>query len=598
MEQGLDGVAPLRRAPRPGRGLAERGTRVEQAALAPALPSSGRRRPVAAGPARRLWLLAWTLAAGLTALLVLAPVAALGIEALQGSGGLWPHLLAYVLPPALRDTALLLAGVGLVVVAVGTGAAWLVAAYDFPGRRLLDWALLLPLAVPTYIAAYAYLDLLHPVGPVQSAIRALLGYARPRDLILPDLRSLPGCILLLGFVLYPYVYLPTRALFLMQSATLVEAGRSLGAGPAAVFLRVALPLARPAIALGASLALLEALNDIGAAEFLGVRTLTVSIYDTWVNRSDLPGAAGLALVMLAACLGLIAVERRARRGRGYAGAAQRPRRMSRTPLSGPAALAALALGLVPVALGFLAPASYLAVEASRRLHRAGLSGAILSESLNTLVYAALATAVATVLGLIVAAGPRLLGGRWREALLRCATFGYAIPGAILAIGLLPPLAALDGALDGASRALTGAPLAAMGLGTGAALIYAYAVRFLAVTAGSSEAGLARVPRSLGDAARILGRGPAGALARVHLPLTWPALLGGALLVFVDCVKELPATLILRPLNVETLATHLYGEAARGTYEDGAVAALLIVAVGLLPVALLLRVSTPKASPEA
>lgn len=553
-----------------------------------------RLRSPAAGRPHGPWLRAWTLAAGLTALLVLAPVASLAVEALQGSGGLWPHLLAHVLPPSLVETGLLLAGVGAVVVVVGTGAAWLVAAYEFPGRRLLDWALLLPLAVPTYIGAYAYLDLLHPVGPVQSAARALLGYARPRDLILPDLRSLPGCILLLGFVLYPYVYLPTRALFLMQSATLVEAGRSLGAGPGAVFLRVALPLARPAIALGASLALLEALNDIGAAEFLGVRTLTVSIYDTWVNRSDLAGAAGLALVMLAACLGLIAVERRARRGRGYAGAAQRPRRMSRTILAGPAALVALGAGLVPVALGFLAPASYLAVEAVRRLHVAGLSGAILSESLNTLLYAGLATLVATTLGLLVAAGPRLLGGRWRGMLLRCATFGYAIPGAILAIGLLPPLAALDGLLDGASRALTGLPLAAMGLGTGAALVYAYVVRFLAVTTGSSEAGLARVPRSLGDAARVLGRGPAGALAQVHLPLTWPAVLGGALLVFVDCVKELPATLILRPLNVETLATHLYGEAARGTYEDGAVAALLIVAVGLLPVALLLRVSTPKA----
>ncbi len=444
---------------------------------------------------------------------------------------------------------------------VGTGAAWLVAAYEFPGRRLLDWALLLPLAVPTYIAAYAYLDLLHPVGPVQGAIRALLGYARPRDLVLPDLRSLPGCILLLGFVLYPYVYLPTRALFLMQSATLVEAGRSLGARPAAVFLRVALPLARPAIALGASLALLEALNDIGAAEFLGVRTLTVSIYDTWVNRSDLPGAAGLALVMLAACLGLIAVERRARRGRGYAGAAQRPRRMSRTPLSGPRGPRGArprprpgrprlpGAGELPRGRGVPAAASGRPVR-----------GDPVGEPQH-LVYAALATVVATILGLVVAAGPRLLGGRWREALLRCATFGYAIPGAILAIGLLPPLAALDGLLDGASRALTGAPLAAMGLGTGAALVYAYAVRFLAVTAGSSEAGLARVPRSLGDAARILGRGPVGALAKVHLPLTWPALLGGALLVFVDCVKELPATLILRPLNVETLATHLYGEAA-------------------------------------
>ncbi|WFT83690.1 iron ABC transporter permease [Methylobacterium sp. CB376] len=538
----------------------------------------------------------WTLAAGATALLVLAPLAALAAEALQGSGGLWPHLLAYVLPQAVRDTVLLLAGVGLLVIAIGTGAAWLVAAHDFPGRRILDWALLLPLAMPTYIVAYAYLDLMHPIGPVPSAIRAMLGVARPRDLMLPDIRSLPGCVLLLGFVLYPYVYLPTRALFLMQSASLVEAGRSLGLGPAAVFRRVALPLARPAIALGTSLALLEALNDIGAAEFLGVRTLTVSIYATWVNRSDLPGAAAIALVMLLLVLAVIAVERWARRRRGYAAAAQRPRRMGRRRLSGTAALAAFGLGLVPVTVGFLAPAGHVAVQAARRLHGAGVSPQILAETLHTLLYAGLATLVATGLGLLVAAGPRLFGRAltWRVALVRGATLGYAVPGAILAIGLMPPLAGLDAALDGASRALTGAGLGLVGLGTGVALIYAYLVRFLAITVGTGEAGLARVPRSLGDAGRVLGRGAAGVLAQVYLPLTWPAVLGGALLVFVDCVKELPATLLLRPLNVETLATHLYGEAARGTYEDGAVAALLIVAVGLAPVAVLLRTSTPRA----
>ncbi|GJD48486.1 hypothetical protein OPKNFCMD_1207 [Methylobacterium crusticola] len=550
-------------------------------------------RPQALPAPARLRPGAWTLAAAAAALLVLAPLAALAAEALRGSSGLWPHLLAYVLPQAIRDTALLLAGVGILVVAVGTGAAWIVAAYEFPGRRILDWALLLPLAVPTYIAAYAYLDLLHPVGPVQSGLRSLLGYARPRDLALPDLRSLPGCILLLGFVLYPYVYLPTRALFLMQSASLVEAGRCLGLRPAAVFRRVALPLARPAIALGTSLALLEALNDIGAAEFLGVRTLTVSVYATWVNRSDLPGAAGIALALLLACLALIGLERAARRGRGYAGAAQRPRRMGRTPLAGPAALAAAGACLVPVALGFLAPAGFLALEAARRLRVAGLSDALLSESLNTLRFSALATLVAVALGLLLAAGPRLVPGAWRAALVRCATLGYAVPGAILAIGLMPPLAAVDGALDGLSRTLAGAGLGALGLGTGFALVYAYVVRFLAIAVGTGEAGLARVPRSLGDAARVLGRGPGATLAQVHLPLAWPAVLGGALLVFVDCVKELPATLLLRPLNVETLATHLYGEAARGTYEDGAVAALLIVAVGLLPVAVLLRVSTPR-----
>ncbi|MGY2049467.1 ABC transporter permease [Methylobacterium sp. JK268] len=528
---------------------------------------------------------------------MLAPLLALAGEALRGSQGLWPHLLVHVLPEALRDTALLLAGVGLLVVAIGTGAAWLVAAHDFPGRRLLDAALLLPLAMPTYIVAYAYLDLLHPVGPVQGAIRALLGVARPRDLVLPDLRSLPGCILLLGFVLYPYVYLPVRALFLMQSASLVEAARCLGLPPTALFRRVALPLARPAIALGASLALLEALNDIGAAEFLGVRTLTVSIYATWVNRSDLPGAAAIALVMLAFVLALMAVERAARRRRGYAGAAQRPRPMARRRLTGPAALAALALGLVPVGIGFLAPAAYLAVEAVRRVRFAGVSPQILGEALNTVLYAGLATLAATALGLLVATGPRLVTGPpawWRAALARCATLGYAVPGAILAIGLMPPLAGLDAALDGASRALTGAGLGRIGPGTGVALVYAYLARFLAIPVGSSEAGLARVPRSLGDAGRVLGRSAVGVLARIHLPLTWPAVVGGALLVFVDCVKELPATLLLRPLNVETLATHLYGEAARGTYEDGAVAAFLIVAVGLAPVALLLRTATPRA----
>ncbi|MFD0936581.1 ABC transporter permease, partial [Methylobacterium trifolii] len=260
-------------------------------------------------------------AAGLLAALILAPVISLALSAAQGTGELWPNLAAYVLPGAIRDTVLLLLGVGLLVVAIGTGAAWLVAAFEFPGRRWLDAALLLPLAVPTYIVAYAYLDLLHPLGPVQGGLRALFGLTRPRDLPFPELRSLPGCILLLGLVLYPYVYLPTRALFLMQAGTLLEAARTLGAGPGRVFARIALPLARPAIALGTGLALMEALNDVGAAEFLGVRTLTVQVYATWVNRSDLPGAAQIALVMLVGVLGLLALERAGRGARGYAASA-------------------------------------------------------------------------------------------------------------------------------------------------------------------------------------------------------------------------------------------------------------------------------------
>ena len=552
--------------------------------------------PVA--PSRTLRAGAAALLLGLAALavaaLVLSPVVSLAHAALQGTGELWPHLWAYVLPQALWQTGALLLGVGAMVTVLGTGTAWLVAAYEFPGRRLLEIGLLLPLAVPTYIVAYAYLDLLHPLGPVQSTLRDLLGLTRPRDLAFPEIRSLPGCILLLGFVLYPYVYLPTRALFRMQAANLMEAARTLGGRPATTFRRVALPLARPAIALGTSLALMEALNDIGAAEFLGVRTLTVQVYATWINRSDLAGAAQIALVMLALVMVLVAAERRARRGRSFATAAQRPRRMARLPLSRAAGAAALALGLLPVACGFLIPAGFLGHSAAARILRTGIPERLPAEIASTVLYAGIATLIAAAIGFLVAASPRLLARKsWGPALIRVAGLGYALPGTILAIGLLGPLALADGALGEAGRALFGVAPALVGLGTGGALVTAYLVRFLGIAVGTSEAGLARLPGTLPEASRLLGHGPLGTLRRIQLPLAWPALLSGALLVFVDCAKELPATLLLRPLNVETLATHLYGEAARGTYEDGTVAALLIVLVGLIPVALLLRVDIPE-----
>ena len=255
----------------------------------------------------------WIVISALVAALVLAPVTALAVIGSAGPGDLWPHLIANVLPTAFRVTALLLLGVGILVIAIGAGSAWLVTAYDFPGRRMLEWALLLPLAVPTYIIAFAYLDILHPIGPVRSTLRGLLGLAEPGSLWFPEIRSLAGCIVLFGLVLYPYVYLSTRALFAMQAAGLVDAAETLGARRRPIFFRIALPLARPAIAVGTSLALMEALNDIGASEFLGVRTLTVSIYATWINRSNLAGAAEIALLMLVIVVALILIERWARR---------------------------------------------------------------------------------------------------------------------------------------------------------------------------------------------------------------------------------------------------------------------------------------------
>ena len=535
-------------------------------------------------PARR-----WMSAAAIIGALVALPVLALAWEALQGSTGLWPHLLTYVLPPALSQTATLLLGVGIVVTVIGTSTAWLVTAYDFPGRRQLEWALLLPLAVPTYIIAYAYLDILHPLGVVQGTIRALLGYSSPREFRLPDIRSMTGCIVLLGFVLYPYVYITTRAMFLTQAANLVEVSRTLGTRRGQLFRRVALPLARPAIAVGVSLALMEALNDIGASEFLGVRSLTISVYTTWVTRADLPGAAQIALAMLVLVVALVVVERWARRRQRYWTAAQRSRSFAPHRLPPLPGLAALALGLLPVLVGFAAPALYLAVEALRRFRFNGISDRLLSEAVNTVVLAAIATGIVLLFGVIMAYTARSRPGRVAAALQRLSTIGYAMPGTVIAIGILVPIAALDQVIDRAASAWLGVSTGLLLIGSGAALVYAYVARFLAISTGAVEAGFSRIPQSFDQAARSLGQTVTGTFRHVHLPLSKAALAAAGLLVFVDCMKELPATLLLRPLNVETLATHLYGEAARGTYEEAAIAALAIVLVGILPVVLLARI---------
>lgn len=338
----------------------------------------------------------------LAALIVIAPVAALLWHAFAGDVAHWQHLLNNVVPVALRDTLILLAGVGVVVTVLGVGSAWLLSAYDFPGKALLGWALLLPLAVPTYIMAYAYLDLLHPIGPVQSSIRALLGYSSPREWRLPDVRNMTGAILILGFVLYPYVYLTMRAMFLTQAANLIEAARTLGARRQEVFLRIVLPLARPAWAVGLSLALLETLNDIGASSFLGVKTLTVSVYTAWTARSDLAAAAQIALTMLVVIIGLILIERKGRARQRFANT-QKMQPMRPRTLHGPAALMALSLGLVPVLIGFVIPAAYLCVQAWKRLnHSAGVSRALLDSLYNTLLVASLATLITVAVGLMIA----------------------------------------------------------------------------------------------------------------------------------------------------------------------------------------------------
>ncbi len=533
----------------------------------------------------------WAALSAAAALLVITPIIALAFVAADAPAGgqsIWPHLMAFVLPQAITDTALLLAGVGVLAMIIGTSAAWLVCAYDFPGRKVLDWALLLPLAVPTYIVAYAYLDLLHPVGPMQTVLRAVLGIENPQDLRLPDIRSMTGCIVLLGFVLYPYVYLTARALFLMQTASLIEAARTLGAAPSHVFFKVVLPLARPAIAIGLSLSLMEALNDIGASEFLGVRTMTVAVYTTWVTRSDLVGAAQIALCTLLLVVALVMLERWSRRHLNYAGTAQRPRRMSARRLTGLSAWMALATGLLPALIGFIIPAAYLGAAATDRLSTNGFPRAIGQATLNTILVSSAAAIITVLIGLGIAYFMRLVPAA--RGIGRVASLGYAVPGTVLAIGLLAPMAAIDLFIHNLAGSVFGITTGLVVMGSGAALIYAYTARFLAISIGSIEAGFNRLSPSLDHAARTLGQTPTGVLKRVHLPLLRPALGTAAILVFVDCMKELPATLLLRPLNFETLATVLYGEAARGTYEDGAIAALMIVLAGIIPVIVLARMS--------
>ncbi|QIL69221.1 iron ABC transporter permease [Diaphorobacter sp. HDW4B] len=527
----------------------------------------------------------WQASSVLIALGVLAPVVSLIWLALGADWAHWKHLVQYVLPDAALNTAMLMGGVGVLTLVVGTGCAWLVSAHDFPGRKLLHWALLLPLAMPAYIVAFAYLDLLHPIGPVQGALRWMLGYSSPREWRLPDLRSMGGAIFVLGFVLYPYVYMTARAMFMTQPAHLMEAARMLGESRWGAFRRVALPMARPALAVGLSLALLETLNDIGASEFLGVNTLTVSVYTTWITRTDLAGAAQIACSMLLVVIALVWLERHARRHQRY-GSAQRMRAIQPERLHGAKAWLATLFTALPVLIGFIAPAAYLCWETYKRLSQGqGVSTGLWMSLGNTLTLALGVTVVTVIAGLIIAWATRngvstRHPSRWQA---RVATLGYAIPGTVLAIGLLTPALALDGGIARLLN-LTGLPLMALGV----ILVVACSIRFLVIPVGGIESGLQRIPSTLEQASRLLGETAFGTLLRVHLPLLKPAVATSALLVFVDAMKELPATLLLRPANFDTLATWLYAEAARGTYEEGAVAALLIVVAGLLPVVLLAK----------
>jgi iron(III) transport system permease protein len=531
------------------------------------------------------------------ALLVLAPLVSLIVIAFRGDAEVWAQLFAYVLPPAILQTAGLLGGVALLTGIVGVGTAWLTTVYRFPASAMLAWLLPLPLAMPAYIVAYIYADLLAAAGPVQSALRAAAGWRTAQEYWFPEIRSLPGAILVMSFVLYPYVYLSARAMFQTQSACLLEVARTLGATRRDLLRHVGLPLARPALAVGLSLAMLEALNDIGATEYLGVRTLTIAIFTTWLNRGSLAGAAQIACVMLVVIAGVIALERYGRRNRRFGVSERRPRLLTPIPLTGSRAALACVACATPVAVGFFIPAAALAHEVIVRGLLVGFDPDLFRHTANTVLLASCATAVALLLGFGAAVAVRLLPRPYMAAALLVAGLGYAVPGTVLALGLLSPLVAVDEGLNWLSRLATGTSVGLVLAGSGAALVIAYVIRFLTIATGSAQAGLGRISVHMDDAARTLGARVGELVRRVHLPLLRPALGAAALLVFVDCLKELPATLLLRPLNVETLSTYVYQFATRGSFEEGALAALLIVAAGIVPVIRITRYAELTLAPQ-
>jgi iron(III) transport system permease protein len=526
------------------------------------------------------------IAAVLVSLIVALPMLALAVIALAPAPGIWPHLLGTTLPYSLSQTLMLLAGVAALTLFAGGGTAWLVTMYRFPGRGFFDWGLILPLALPTYITAYCYGEFLDYTGPVQTALRAIGGFTSYQDYWFPPIRSLGGAVFVFSCVLYPYVYLTARASFALQSVHVLEVARTLGRTGTGALIEVALPMARPALAAGLSLALMECMNDVGAVEYLGVQTLTRSVFDAWIQRSSLAGAAQLALVMFVFVIALLMLERYGRRDRRFqTGRTDRPVPANALPPL-KAAIAALACGL-PLLVGFLIPLGVLTEGAILQGARYGL-GDYGRTALNSVLLSALTAAAVVLLALLLGAALRLSRSRWITIAVRVSSLGYAIPGTVVALGLILPLAGLDNWLSAALQSWLGLHGGLFLSGSVFALILAYMIRFMAVGFGSVEAGWQRVPVNLDAAARTLGATPLGMLARVHLPLLRPAVGAAALLVFVDTMKELPATLLLRPFNFETLATHIYIYASQEQFERSAVSALSIVLVGLVPLILMHR----------
>ncbi|WP_228408728.1 ABC transporter permease [Profundibacter amoris] len=529
----------------------------------------------------------WSAGALLIAALVMMPIASVVWIAFHPAENIWPHLLATTLPRYLVNSLVMMLSVGVLAGLIGVGTAWLVAMYRFPGGRWLEWLLLLPLAIPAYIGAYALVDFLEYAGPVQTWLRGVFGWATSRDYWFPEIRSRSGAILVMALALYPYVYLLTRSAFREQSGNTYEVARALGAGPWKRFWRVGLPLVRPAIAAGMAIVMMETVSDFGTVEFFAVQTLTTGIFTTWLEANNAGGAAQIAGVVLLLVLLLVGLEKSSRRNQRFHEGARHKRPIVQIPLQGARGWLATLFCSLPFLGGFVLP---VGVMLSHALRNTGYwSNPALGRALwNTVSVGGGAALVTVAAAVFLVYGVRLTGRRLPRLIMPFTTIGYAAPGAVLAVGILIPLAAIDNRLADFVEWATGVDIGLVLTGTGFAIVFAYSVRFFAIAQGAADGAMGRISPSLPMAARSLGRSAGGTLLTVYAPLIRGSLMTALLLVFVDSVKELPATLLLRPFNYNTLSTLVYEQASLENIGEASPAALLVIGVGMLAVLLLAR----------
>lgn len=534
----------------------------------------------------RLWREPWLWTVTVFSLLLAVPVLLIFSSIFIPQKALWQHLIDTVLSDYVYHSLVIAFSVGALTLLVGTSLAWLVARYEFSGRGSLQWLILLPMAMPAYILAYTYTGMLDVAGPLQTQLRAFFNWTY-HDYWFPDVRSVGGAILMLTLVLYPYVYMLGRTAFSEQSASFYEASRSMGVSGFAYFRKVAFPLARPAILTGTALAMMEAFADYGTVQYFGISTFTTGIFRTWNGLGNAIGAAQLAAVLTSFVLVLLLIEKHSRRRLRYFHQGQKQHSAKRLSLSPIKRFWAVVACLIPVLLGFIIPCVQLIIWAAERAS-SQVDAQFVVLIWNSFYLAVSAALIAVGLALLFSYAKRVRSHWLLNSQVQLASLGYAIPGTVIAIGAMLMLSAADDLVNALTEALFDTSVGLIFSGTLVALLLAYSVRFLAVAMHNVEAGLQRIKPSMDDAARSMGLSSFSVLKKVHVPLLRASVLSALLLVFVDVLKELPATLILRPFNFNTLAVRTFELASEERLQDAAVPAITIVMVGLLPVILLTR----------